>query len=186
LFFVRSADLYLRDGGQIGFVLPKSIFVADQHHAFRQGNHAAHLRLLKAWDLEGVRPLFNVPASVAFGEKSPKEAEWPLTGLTVAGELEMRNASPEEAAEHLTEKGTQYWLSIKARGATSARKKKKPSPTEVLTGESSPKAQRLSRALSGLWKFQSLRVSATTRQGHTSRPIPAQSRPLKSNTRTCA
>ncbi|PYV16235.1 MAG: hypothetical protein DMG21_12370 [Acidobacteria bacterium] len=41
LFFVRATDLYLREGGQIGFVLPKSVFVADQHHAFRQGNPAA-------------------------------------------------------------------------------------------------------------------------------------------------
>ena len=69
LFFVHSADLYLREGGSIAFVLPKSIFVADQHHALRSGSHTAPLRLTQVWDLEGVRPLFNVPASVAFGEK---------------------------------------------------------------------------------------------------------------------
>lgn len=113
LFFVRSADLYLQDGGRIGFVLPKSIFVAGQHHAFRQGSHAARLRLQELWDLEGVRPLFNVPASVAFGEKSGKDTEWPLAGRIIAGELEMRNASPSEAHEHLSEKDAQYWLAIK-------------------------------------------------------------------------
>jgi hypothetical protein len=37
LFFVRSIDLYLKDGGMIGFVMPRSIFSADQHHAFRKG-----------------------------------------------------------------------------------------------------------------------------------------------------
>ncbi len=126
LFFVRCADFYLRDGGRIGFVLPKSIFVADQHHAFRQGNHAARLRLSEVWDLEGVRPLFNVPASVAFAEKSPKETEWPLAGRSVTGQLEARNVPPDEAAEHLTEAKTQYWLSIKGTRSYFSEKKEKP------------------------------------------------------------
>jgi hypothetical protein len=125
LFFVRAADLYLRDGGRIGFVLPKSIFVADQHHAFRQGNHAARLRLQEVWDLEGVRPLFNVPASVAFGEKSPGDTKWPLAGQVVTGELEVRNASPSEAAQHLTERGAEYWLSIMGTRSYFSEKKEK-------------------------------------------------------------
>ncbi|MGH9454989.1 MAG: N-6 DNA methylase, partial [Terriglobia bacterium] len=91
LFFVRSADFYLHDGGRIAFVLPKSIFVADQHHAFRQGNHAAGLRLTQAWDLEGVRPLFNVPAAVAFGEKGTAQSEWPSPGRILSGELSGKN-----------------------------------------------------------------------------------------------
>lgn len=80
LFFIRTADFYLRDNGRIGFVLPKAIFMADQHHALRQDSPAANLRLTQVWDPEGVRPLFNVPASVAFGEKSAAKAHWPLPG----------------------------------------------------------------------------------------------------------
>lgn len=113
LFFVRSADMYLKEGGRIGFVLPKSIFVADQHHAFRHGNSVSHVRLMEAWDLEGVRPLFNVPAAVALGEKSAGDANWPLAGKVMTGELNSKNASLAEASRELTERETAYWLSIK-------------------------------------------------------------------------
>lgn len=113
LFFVRSADMYLKEGGRIGFVLPKSIFVADQHHAFRHGNPVAHVRLMEAWDLEGVRPLFNVPAAVAFAEKAAEGAQWPLAGKVLAGELSGKNAPLAEADQGLTERETSYWLSIK-------------------------------------------------------------------------
>jgi methylase of polypeptide subunit release factors len=126
LFFVRSADFYLRDGGKIGFVLPKSILVADQHHALRQGNHAARLRLTEAWDLEGVRPLFNVPAAVAFGEKSPEKTEWPVKGCVVAGELAGKNIPLEEAAGKLSERRTKYWLSVKGTRSYFSEKEEKP------------------------------------------------------------
>ncbi len=32
LFFVRCADVYLRPGGMIAFVMPRSLFTPDQHH----------------------------------------------------------------------------------------------------------------------------------------------------------
>jgi len=126
LFFVHSAELFLEEGGKIGFVLPKSIFVADQHHALRDGSHAARLRLTQVWDLEGVKPLFNVPASVAFGEKSPQKTEWPLPGRIITGELEVRNASPAEAEEHLRETTTEYWLSIKGTRSYLSEKQERP------------------------------------------------------------
>jgi hypothetical protein len=37
LFLLRTADLYLKEGGTIAFVLPKSIFNAAQHDGLRQG-----------------------------------------------------------------------------------------------------------------------------------------------------
>lgn len=126
LFFVRSVDLYLRDAGKIGFVLPKSIFVVDQHHALRQGNHAACLRLTEAWDLEGVRPLFNVPAAVAFAEKSAEDTQWPLAGLILSGELSGKNIPLAEAAHQLTERETEYWLAIKGTRSYFSQKKEKP------------------------------------------------------------
>jgi SAM-dependent methyltransferase len=126
LFFVRSADLYLQDRGRIGFVLPKSVFVADQHHALREGSHSAQLRLRQVWDLEGASPLFNVPASVAFGERSPQKTAWPLPGRIIAGELEVRNASPAEAEQHLTEAPTEYWLCIRGDSSYFNEKRQKP------------------------------------------------------------
>jgi len=126
LFFVHSADLYLREEGRIAFVLPKSIFVADQHHALRNGSHKAPLRLIQVWDLEGVRPLFNVPASVAFGEKAAKKAAWPLLGAKYSGELEVRNAPLDEAAKNLTREETKYWLSLKGARSYFSEKQEKP------------------------------------------------------------
>jgi hypothetical protein len=158
LFFVRSADLFLADGGLIGFVLPKSIFVADQHDALRRGSHAAQLRLRKVWDLEAVRPLFNVPACVAFGEKTSNKTEWPLVGRTIAGEVEVRNASPSEAMDHLTEKETQYWLSIKGTRTYLSDKKEKP------ISEGSPYKKRFSNGAT-LYPRQFCFVSIETKHG---------------------
>jgi hypothetical protein len=126
LFFVRSADLYLREGGRIGFVLPKSIFVADQHHALREGSHKAPVRLTQVWDLEGVRPLFTVPAAVAFGENSPQKTSWPLKGRVFSGELRAKNIPLEEAERKLSERQTQYWLSVRGTRSYLSEKKEKP------------------------------------------------------------
>lgn len=114
----------MKDRGRVGFVLPKSVFLADQHHAFRQGNPVARLCLREAWDLEGVRPLFNVPASVAFGEKSVAGPEWPLAGKVMAGELSGKNAPLAEADQALTERETSYWLSIKGTRSYFSEKRK--------------------------------------------------------------
>jgi hypothetical protein len=37
LFFLATAELYLKEGGIIAFVLPRNIFSADQHDGLRQG-----------------------------------------------------------------------------------------------------------------------------------------------------
>jgi len=69
LFFVRCASLYLKKGGRIAFVLPRSIFTADQHDNFRRLKFTPPLKIDKILDLEGVRPLFRVPACVVIATK---------------------------------------------------------------------------------------------------------------------
>ncbi len=105
LFLLRCADWYLMDRGKIGFVLPRSIFSADQHAAFRAGRFAkVRLKFLEAWDLENVEPLFNVPACVVIAEKRPTaEVKYPLPAIRVSGRLPRRNASAEEASELIEE-----------------------------------------------------------------------------------
>ena len=82
LFFVRSVDLYLKDNGVIGFVLPHSALQAGQHSKWRTGRwHAARtgesvevdFTLKPAWDLEQLEPnnFFPIPASVVFARKCP-------------------------------------------------------------------------------------------------------------------
>jgi len=101
LFFLRTADLYLRPDGAIAFVLPRSIFTADQHDPFRQGRFSfteAKVNFEEVWDLEEVEPLFNVPACVvlASGGEAPLRP-YPLPCLVFRGMLPRRNANLDEA-----------------------------------------------------------------------------------------
>ena len=95
LFFARSVDLYLRDGGVIGFVLPHSALQAGQYSKWRTGRWRAgrsgesvevDFTLKPAWDLERLEPntFFPVPASVVFARKLPQDA----SGKPLAGSVE--------------------------------------------------------------------------------------------------
>ena len=92
MFFARSVDLYLKDGGVIGFVLPHSALQAGQYSKWRSGQWRARksgpsvsvdFTFKPAWDLEQLKPnsFFPIPASVAFARKlSPDAASKPLSG----------------------------------------------------------------------------------------------------------
>ena len=80
LFFARSVDLYLREGGKIGMVMPHSALQAGQYSRWRSGNwHATHnghtvamnFGIKLPWDLERLDPndFFPIPASVIFGAR---------------------------------------------------------------------------------------------------------------------
>ena len=95
LFFARSVDLYLKDGGVIGFVLPHSALQAGQHSKWRSGVWRAGRRgpainvdftHKPAWDLERLEPntFFPVPAAVVFARKRPSDA----AGQPLAGAVE--------------------------------------------------------------------------------------------------
>ena len=95
LFFARSVDLYLRDGGVIGFVLPHSALQAGQYSKWRSGRWRAgksgpsvhvDFTLKPAWDLERLEPnsFFPVPASVVFARKLTQDA----SGKPLAGSVE--------------------------------------------------------------------------------------------------
>lgn len=107
LFFVRCSSLYLKPTGKIGFVLPRSIFSADQHDRFRKSAASGSMTLTSVWDLDQVTPLFNVPAAVAFGDRE-SDARKTLPGRIFAGELARKNASWEEAKETLSIEETQF------------------------------------------------------------------------------
>ena len=95
LFFARSVDLYLEDGGVIGFVLPHSALQAGQYSKWRSGRWRAgksgpsvqvDFTLKPAWDLEQLKPntFFPVPASVVFARKLSQES----SGKPLAGTVE--------------------------------------------------------------------------------------------------
>jgi hypothetical protein len=89
LFFLRCCDLYLQKDGTIAFVMPRAIFVSDQHDTFRSGTFKSEVRISKLIDLEEVKPLFKVPACVVVGERG--EHKFPVHGVKVRGKLPRKN-----------------------------------------------------------------------------------------------
>ena len=90
LFFARSVDLYLKDGGVIGMVLPHSALQSGQYAKWRTGKWEQHaltpkgklskrvertlsvnLGYKRAWDLEKLEPntFFPVASCVAFAQR---------------------------------------------------------------------------------------------------------------------
>jgi len=113
LFLARSADLYLKADGRIGFVLPKSIFSADQHDALRRGKiKKVNLAPVELWDLEEVSPLFRTSAGVYIGRKAKAEAKEGVPGEVVSGALPVRNASLDVAEKELRFERTEFHLSV--------------------------------------------------------------------------
>ncbi len=81
LFFARSVDLYLKDIGVIGMVMPHSALQTGQYRKWRTGrwNARQQLRTLSvdfgvksAWDLERLEPntFFPVPSCVVFARRT--------------------------------------------------------------------------------------------------------------------
>lgn len=95
LFMSRTMDLYLKEGGLISFVMPRSLFVADQHHNFRKGVVRPQMRLVELFDLENVEPLFNVPSCVVTAMKG--SALFPVKTVVFEGKLENKNTRKTEA-----------------------------------------------------------------------------------------
>jgi len=102
LFFVRSADLYLKNRGTIAFVMPKSVFTGDHYSVFRSGVFRdVYIKFTALWDLEDVSPLFNMSASVLVGRKGLKISRR-IQGKIIHGKLQGRNEPLSRAKERLT------------------------------------------------------------------------------------
>ena len=92
LFYARCVDLYLKDGGVIGMVMPHSALQAGQYSKWRAGSWKAirsgmvlsvDFTFKTAWDLEQLEPntFFPVPASVIFSQRcGPVNLARPLAG----------------------------------------------------------------------------------------------------------
>ena len=87
LFFARVTDLYLRNGGKIGMVLPHSVLRSGQHANWRTGYWAKQkgrdktcisvdFRVKTPWDLDNLDPtFFPMPGSVVFARNIGKNAD---------------------------------------------------------------------------------------------------------------
>jgi len=119
LFIVRSADLYLKKGGTIAFVLPRSIFSADQHDSLRRQkyrfseNKDCNLILQEVWDCERITPLFNVPSSVLIGIKSDNLLlKKSINGQVLNGKFDNKNISLEIADSELEKENVELSVNI--------------------------------------------------------------------------
>lgn len=112
LFLLRTADLYLKNNSTIAFVLPRSIFNADQHDGLRQKKFRnINFNFKELWDLEQVEPLFNIPACVLIAKKEQIiEDIYPVYGEIISGKLDIRNASLEDANEILSVDEVEFYL----------------------------------------------------------------------------
>ena len=120
LFFARSVDMYLKEGGAIGFVMPHSALQTGQYTKWRTGAWRSKLigkgkqrtpgQVLAvdfshkaAWDLEKLKPntFFPLPASVVFAKYKGRDGEaTPLAGeveqwLGETGKADVRRVSVE-------------------------------------------------------------------------------------------
>ena len=108
LFFVRTADLYLAKEGTISFVMPRSVFVSDQHHNFRAGVVKSKIGITELFDLEDVSPLFNVPSCVITATRG--KTRYPIQGTVFEGELTQKNSKLLEALKLLKQTQEKFQL----------------------------------------------------------------------------
>ncbi len=103
LFYALSSDRYLCEGGIIAFVMPRSVLTGAKHYArFREmrfGSVTVGLRQIL--DLEGVTPLFNVPACVLIGSRGAKPLQR-VPMAVYAGQLTRKNLPWSEAKGQVT------------------------------------------------------------------------------------
>jgi hypothetical protein len=98
LFWVRSAQRYLKRGGTIAFVMPYAALNRPAFEGLRRGDfRAVSVRIVEAWSFdETVQPLFEVPSAVLIGRRN---APGPLPARVerYTGSLPRRDANEAEA-----------------------------------------------------------------------------------------
>ncbi len=86
LFYARCVDLYLRDGGLIGMVMPHSALQSGQHTKWRTGEWksrggartlSVNFQVRKAWDLERLNPntFFPNASCVVFAKRTGEDGK---------------------------------------------------------------------------------------------------------------
>jgi len=101
LFWARSGERYLTQGGTIAFVLPFAALNRPAFGGLRAGDfNSVQVHIIEAWDLARVRPLFGrngtTSASVLFGRREPT-GRLPHGVERFSGVLSRRDARETEA-----------------------------------------------------------------------------------------
>jgi len=92
-------------------VMPRGVFTADHHDAFRKGEFTGIiLGIVGLVDLEQVTPLFNITSCVVFGKRGVRTTTQ-IDGYVVKGKLSRKNATLEEAMKSLKLTKTSFAVS---------------------------------------------------------------------------
>lgn len=127
IFLSYSTSYFLKEGGQLAFVLPRSFFSADHHDNTRVGKSKG-FRLTSAWDLNNVQPLFRVPSCVLFAEKAylkRETAKKGISGINFKGNLPSHNVNWDSASNRLSETDTIYYYIKQGKSSAFSEQKKK-------------------------------------------------------------
>jgi hypothetical protein len=103
IFLAHCVNYFLKDEGNLAFVLPRSFLSADHHENTRSGE-TKHVRITNIWDLDKVKPLFNVPACVLFADRARMSKKLPIAGREgkiFSGSLPKHNATLAEVGKRL-------------------------------------------------------------------------------------
>ena len=104
VFLSHATSYFLRSGGQLAFVLPRS-FLSAEHHDNTRSGQASGFQLTEVWDLDNVAPLFNVPSCVLFAQKANVSKAIPKDGISgrqIKGTLKQHNMVLADVRSRLT------------------------------------------------------------------------------------
>lgn len=101
LFFRKCAHKYLKSGGIIAFVMPRSVLGSTYQHVNFRKFESPSTKLLTVLDLENVKPLFKMPSCVLIALKGPKNS-YPVFIERYSGELPDRDLTFLEIKSHLS------------------------------------------------------------------------------------
>ncbi len=129
IFLAHCSSYFLKDNGEIAFVLPRSFFSADHHDKTRSGK-AKGFRLTKIWDLKGVSPLFRIPSSVLFARKEKENIKRNLPasgidGISYEGVLPLHNCKYYVAKDLLKETSSKWYFAKQGKSSAFSTSKHK-------------------------------------------------------------
>lgn len=132
IFLAYCSSYFLKEKGQLAFVLPRSFFSAEQHDNTRSGT-AKGFKIKSLWDLAGVSPLFRVPSCVIFTEKAELKRALPaagIKGLELTGRLRDHNCHWAEAEPKLSETPTTWFYAKQGKSSAFSTTKTKKQTAE--------------------------------------------------------
>lgn len=122
LFVARVVQLYLRDGGAFGLVMPNAVVDRDHYEGFRTGNYSGgygdtRVAFGTSWDLRKIRPhFFPRGSSVVFGSRATSSGAMPRSVEWFSGRIP-RGASSRTDVEPFLQRNTEV-SAIRAQGAS--------------------------------------------------------------------